>query len=159
MISLLRSILTGALVSLIFGFLIILVLSALIYEHPIKTPKDLKDSTLSLISSLNKLKSLNSRSENLINSEIALDEFSTNKNPNAEAALKNKEQNNFSLSYSEFNQLKKDIQRLQKQLDRIENNSRSHHLQIKFLERQNEIIKNSIRSFSSDKESSTIKTK
>ena len=184
MLSFLKSVLTGVLVSLIFGGLIVLGLSAVMYEHPIKSPEDLKNSTTALLSSLDKLKNLNSRSEKIIDSELNLDEFVDKKdlveqrkikksieeiqNTLNEAVssdlenadLKQKEAaDNIQLTPEEFAQLKKDMLRLQKQLDRVENNSRLLHLQIKLLEKQNASLKKSIVAFASGKKQNTTENK
>ena len=157
----------GILVSLIGSFVVYVVVFIYLSGKPIKNVKDFKALLNDMVNVKDKIAMLNNRSAlmsdqmdlkeeanaandeqkneiqkalSLIDQQLKLSEDSRNRiETNDEFAAPPA-----AVTVEELYVLKKDLTRLQKQLDRIENNSRLLTLQIRLLQKQNEqlILKN-----------------
>lgn len=152
----------GILISLIGSLVVYIVVFIFISGKPIKNINDAKAMVNDMVNVRDKIAMLNNRST-LMAQQGELQEAANNA-PNEqkseiqktldliEQQLKVSEDSrnrietndefvpaeNVVVQANEFNGVKKDIARLQKQLDRIENNNRLLTLQIRFLQKQNE---------------------
>jgi hypothetical protein len=158
----LTNLLKGILISLIGSIVVYIVVFALVSGKSIKNFNDVKTMVNDMVSVREKMALLNSRlalvaaqaelqsandeappeqkSEidktlNLIEQQLKLGEESRNRIETNEEFVPDV---NVVVQANEFHGVKKDITRLQKQLDRIENNNRLLLLQIRLLQKQNE---------------------
>lgn len=152
----------GILISLIGSLVVYVVVFVLISGKPIKNIKDVKAMVNDMVNVKDKIAMLNSRSA-LVANQGELQEAANNAPDEQKSeiqktlALIDKQlqvseearnrvdtndefapAENVVIQANEFLGVKKDITRLQKQLDRIENNNRLLTLQIKLLQKQNE---------------------
>lgn len=152
----------GILISIIGSLVVYVVVFALISGKPIKNIKDVKAMVNDMVNVRDKIALLNNRSA-LVVEQGELQEAANNASPEQKSEiqktldlidqqLKVSEESrnrietndefvpaeNVVVQANEFHGVKKDITRLQKQLDRIENNNRLLTLQIKLLQKQNE---------------------
>jgi hypothetical protein len=152
----------GILISLIGSIIVYIVVFAFITEKPLKNLNDIKSMAKDMVSLRDKIALLKNRSgleadklelqeaannsageqKSEIQKTLALIEQQLNVSEESRNRIETNDEFapaiNVVVRANEFHGVKKDITRLQKQLDRIENNNRLLLLKIRLLQKQNE---------------------